>query len=571
MGGAGSERLIRYGGGFAEDLVVRASGSWLETAGGRRVLDFTAGQICATVGHNHPRVTAAIQRSLDEVIHLNSWMLSPPVVDLADVLLGTVPDPLERAMFLSTGGESIEVAVRMAKLSTGRFEVASLTRSWHGLTGGAAALTLAAGRRGYGPTLPGSFALPAPYAYRCPVRACDGQCDCTCLEAGFELFDQASVGSPAALVAEPVLSAGGVIVPPPGYFARLLELCEERGMLVVFDECQTGLGRLGTMYGFEAFGVVPDFLVLSKTLGGGVPIGAVITSAAIEASCYERGFVHVTSHVSDPMPAAAALAVIEVVREDDLPSRAARAGERLRGHLDELAARHEVVGDVRGMGLLCGLELVEDRDSRRPAEEMGLALTDECERRGLSINLVRGGTGGAANCLRMAPPLTISDDEVDLAAEILDASLAALAHAGADMGESINVNGIELWFERGGQGPEVLLIAGLGDPAEAWQPELDGLADRYSVTAFDNRGVGRTPLPDGPLAATDIADDAAALLRALEVPSAHVAGFSMGSAIAQELALRHPRSSAASCSSAPTLVRTPSSAPSSTSGAGSRR
>ena len=422
----GGERLIRYGGGFAEDLVISASGSWLQTASGRRVLDFTAGQICATVGHNHPRVTAAIRKSLDEVIHLNSWMLSPPVLALADALLATVPAPLDRAMFLSTGGESVEVAVRMAKLSTGRFEVVSLTRSWHGLTGGAAALTLAAGRRGYGPTLPGSFAMPAPYAYRCPVRACDGQCDCTCLEAGFELFDQASVGSPAALVAEPVLSAGGVIVPPPGYFARLLELCQEREMLVVFDECQTGLGRLGTMYGFEAFGVVPDFLVLSKTLGGGVPIGAVITSAEIEAICHGRGFVHVTSHVSDPMPAAAALAVIEVVREDDLPARAARAGERLRGHLDELAARHEVVGDVRGMGLLWGLELVEDRDSRRPAEAMGLALTEECERRGLSINLVRGGTGGAANCLRMAPPLTISDDEIDLAAEILDTSLAAL-------------------------------------------------------------------------------------------------------------------------------------------------
>ena len=426
MTAGGEARLIRYGGSFADELVVRASGSWLETADGRRILDFTAGQICATIGHNHPRVTAAIRRSLDEVIHLNSWMLSPPVLELADALLETLPSQLERAMFLSTGGESIEVAVRMAKLSTGRFEVASLTRSWHGLTGGAAALTLAAGRRGYGPTLPGSFALPAPYAYRCPVRACDGECDCSCLEAGFDLFDQASVGSPAALVAEPVLSAGGVIVPPPGYFTRLLELCQERGMLLVFDECQTGLGRLGKLYGFEVYDVVPDFLVLSKTLGGGVPIGAVITSPTIEEACFEHGFVHVTSHVSDPMPAAAALAVIEVVREQDLPARANRAGERLQGHLEELAARHEQIGDVRGMGLLWGLELVTDRDSREPAEAMGVALSEECERRGLSINLVRGGTGGAANCIRMAPPLTISDDEIDLAAEILDASLSAL-------------------------------------------------------------------------------------------------------------------------------------------------
>src|SRR3954454_2907181 len=226
--------------------------------------------------------------------------------------------------------------------------------------------------------------------------------------------------------ADPVRSAGGVIAPPPGYFARLAELCEARGMLLVLDECQTGLGRLGAMYGFEIYGVVPDFLVLSKTLGGGIPIGAVLTSAAIEASCHEQGFVHVTSHVSDPLPAAAARAVLEVVRDEDLPGRARRAGERLLGHLRELQRRHEAVGDVRGMGLMCGLELVDDRDSRRPAERLGLALSEECERRGLSMNLVRGGTGGAANCLRMAPPLTISDDEIDLAADILDASLATL-------------------------------------------------------------------------------------------------------------------------------------------------
>jgi 2,2-dialkylglycine decarboxylase (pyruvate) len=424
-------QLIRYGGAFFDELIVRAGGSYVETAEGRRVLDFTAGQICATVGHNHPRVGAAIRRALDEVVHLNSWMLSPPVLELADALLATVPPPLERAMFLSTGGESVEAAVRMAKLRTGGFEVASLTRSWHGLTGGAAALTLAAGRRGYGPVLPGGFALPAPYAYRCPVRHCDGDCDCTCLEAGFDLFDQASVGSPAAVVAEPVLSAGGVIVPPPGYFARLAELCTERGMLLVLDECQTGLGRLGTMYGFELYRVVPDFLVLSKTLGGGIPIGAVVTGAAIEEECFERGFLHVTSHVSDPLPAAAAKAVLEVVRGEDLPGRARRSGERLLGHLRQLQGRHEMVGDVRGVGLLCGLELVEDRDTRRPAERLGLELSEECERRGLSINLVRGGSGGAANCLRMAPPLTVSDDEIDLAADILDTSLTSLHTAAA--------------------------------------------------------------------------------------------------------------------------------------------
>ena len=431
MPSAGHDHLIRYGGGFVEDVIVAADGSWVTTADGRRVLDFTAGQICATIGHGHPRVSEAIRRSLDTAVHLNSWMLSPPVLDLAAALVATLPAGLDRAMLLSTGGESIEAAVRMAKLHTGRFEVASLTRSWHGLTGGAAALTLAAGRRGYGPALPGAFALPAPYQYRCPIRHCRDACDLSCLEAGFDLFDQASVGSPAAVVAEPVLSAGGVIVPPPGYFARLLELCRERDMLLVLDECQTGLGRLGAMYGFEVYGVVPDFLVLSKTLGGGIPLGAVVTSAAIEESCYTRGFLHVTSHVSDPLPAAAGLAVLDVVREERLPERAAVAGERLHGQLRELQHRHECIGDVRGCGLLCGLELVHDRDSRAPAEALGAALTEETQRRGLSVNLVRGGTGGAANCLRMAPPLTISDDEIDLAVEILDTSLLAVTEGAA--------------------------------------------------------------------------------------------------------------------------------------------
>ncbi|MFL5857165.1 MAG: aminotransferase class III-fold pyridoxal phosphate-dependent enzyme, partial [Solirubrobacteraceae bacterium] len=199
-----------------------------------------------------------------------------------------------------------------------------------------------------------------------------------------------------------------------------------RGGLLVLDEAQTGIGRTGTMLALEREGVAPDILTLSKTLGAGLPLAAVVTTAEIEARCHELGYLFFTTHVSDPLPAAAARAVLQVIQDEDLPGRARRAGDRWLGHLRELQRRHEAVGDVRGMGLMCGLELVDDRDSRRPAEWLGLALSEECERRGLSMNLVRGGTGGAANCLRMAPPLTVSDDEIDLAADILDASLATL-------------------------------------------------------------------------------------------------------------------------------------------------
>jgi 2,2-dialkylglycine decarboxylase (pyruvate) len=385
------------------------------------VLDFTSGQICSTLGHNHPRVVEAIKRAADEVIHLNSWMLSEPVLALAERLVAVEPAPLERVILLNTGSEANEVALKMAKLHTGRFELVGLTRSFHGLLSGISSVNFSMAHAGYGPLLPGAFALPAPYGYRCPVRHCDGSCDCTCLEAGFELVDQQSVGSLCAAVVEPVLSAGGVIVPPDGYLRRLQELCRERGMMLVLDEAQTGFGRLGTMFGFERDGIVPDFLAVSKTLGGGVPLAAMITSAEVERDCYEKGFLHVTSHVSDPLPAAAGVAVLETIEREGLVEQARSNGAYLLTQLRSLQAEHEQIGDVRGRGLLAGVELVEDRWTKRPADALGQAVTSECLERGLSMNIVRAGAN--ANCLRLAPPFTIKREEIDLAVEIIDASL----------------------------------------------------------------------------------------------------------------------------------------------------
>lgn len=425
----GRERfLIRYAGGFAPETIVRAEGSWLETESGKRVLDFTSGQICSTLGHNHPRVNAAVAEALDTVSHLNSWMLSEPVLALGERLAGLFPEPLDRVMLLSTGSESTEVALKLAKLHTGRFEVAGLTRSFHGLLSGIASVNYSLAHQGFGPLLPGAFAIPAPYAYRCPVRHCDGACDCACLEVGFELLDQESVGSLCAFIAEPILSTGGIIVPPDGYFRRARELCDERGMLLVLDEAQTGFGRVGTMFAFEHDGVVPDLVAVSKTLGGGLPLAATVCSAAVEEDCVEKGFLHVTSHVSDPLPAAAGLAVLDVIEQEGLVQRAARLGERLMDGLRELQAEHEQVGDVRGRGLLVGVELVEGRETKTPADALGRAMTEECYARGLSMNIVR--SGKIANCLRLAPPLVATEEEIDLGVEIMDASLRAVVGAG---------------------------------------------------------------------------------------------------------------------------------------------
>ena len=419
--------LIRYAGGFAPFTVARAAGAWVETTEGRRILDFTSGQICSTLGHNHPRIGDAIRASLETVSHLNSWMLAEPVLALGERLAGLVPG-LDRVMLLNTGSEANEVALKLAKMVTGRWEVVGLTRSFHGLLSGIASVNFSMAHAGFGPLLPGSFALPAPYDYRCPVRHCDGACDCTCLEAGFELVDQQSVGALCAVVAEPVLSAGGIIVPPDGYFRRLRELCDARGMLLVADEAQTGFGRLGTMFGFEHDGAVPDLLAVSKTLGGGVPLAATITTAAIEDAAVGKGFLHVTSHVSDPLPAAAGLAVLDVIEEEGLVERARERGDYLLTALRELQARHEQIGEVRGRGLLVGLELVEDRATREPANALGAAVTAECLDRGLSMNIVRAGS--SANCFRMAPPLSITEGEIDLAVSILDESLAAVLARG---------------------------------------------------------------------------------------------------------------------------------------------
>ena len=410
--------LIRYAGDFLPLLIERANGSYVYDEDGHAILDFTSGQMCATLGHNHPAVNEAIHRACGQVTHLFSWMLSGPVVELCGRLAALLPPSLQKVMLLSTGGESNEAALRLAKLKTGRFEIVGLTGSFHGMTGGAGASTYAAGRTGYGPAVPGTMAIPAPNCYRCPIRHCVERCDLACLEAGFELIDSQSVGSLAAFIAEPVISAGGVIVPPPGYFPRLKELCAARDMLLILDEAQTGLGRLGAHFAFEQDGAVPDILTLSKTLGGGLPLSATVTGDDIEAVCHARGFLHLTSHQSDPLPAAVGLAVLEVIERQQLAPRAVEMGACLERGLKELMQRYEVVGDVRGRGLLWGVEIVKDRLSREPNPEIGAAVSRRCLELGLSMNIVN--FPASSSVWRIAPPLTVSSQEIDSALAILD-------------------------------------------------------------------------------------------------------------------------------------------------------
>jgi len=415
------QNLIRYGGDPYPEIVDRAEGCYVWDASGKKILDFTSGQMCATVGHNHPNIVAAIKRSCDSALHLFSGMIPRSVVQLADALAKIVPRPLRKSLFLNTGSESNDAALKMARLHTGGFEVIGLGGSWHGVTGNAGSVSFASDRKGYGPGVPGSFVLPEPNAYRCPVRHCRDKCDRTCMQVGFEMYDMQSAGAPAAVIAEPVISAGGVIVPPDGYFAALKAEAGKRGMLLIFDEAQTAFGRLGHWFAATHLGVTPDIMTVSKTLGGGVPLAGVITSDAIEESCHRRGFAFYTSHVSDPLPAAVGVAVLETIEQEKLLARSNEMGDYLAAGLRDLQSRHEEIGDVRGMGLLRGIELVQDRETRVPHHQLGALTTQRCLELGLSMNIRRRPERGSV--WRIAPPLTVKTADIDLAITIFDQAL----------------------------------------------------------------------------------------------------------------------------------------------------
>lgn len=422
--------LIRYGASFTPRIIERAAGSYVYDTTGKPILDFTSGQMSAILGHSHPEVVAAVTDSVGSLDHLFSGMLSRPVVELAARLSETLPHSLSKTLLLSTGAEANEAAIKMAKLFTGRYEIVSFDRSWHGMTLGAAAATFAAGRKGYGPPVPGNLTLPSPNAYRSPFRHPDGTYDWESeLRFGFELVDQQSSGSLAACMIEPILSSGGIIEPPAGYLTRLKEMCVARGMLLIVDEAQTGLGRTGLMYAFEREPVVPDLLTLSKTLGAGLPVAAVVTSADIEQVCHDRGFLFFTTHVSDPLAAAVALTVLRVIQRDDLVLRTELLGRQLGERLLDLQQRYEEVGDTRGRGLLRGLELVTDKATKTPADTLGKAVTAACLERGLHLNIVQ--LPGMGGIFRIAPPLTIGEDELHSGLDILEASLKTVLATGS--------------------------------------------------------------------------------------------------------------------------------------------
>jgi 2,2-dialkylglycine decarboxylase (pyruvate) len=420
---AAGEFLVRYGGDVFPNLFRSARGTIVTDSDGRAYLDFTSGQMCATIGHNHPAIVAAVNRAGEKAFHFFSGMIPEVVAELAQTLARDwLPGDIKRTIFINTGSEATEVALRMAKMYTHGYEVLALGGSWHGITGGASSVSMASDRRGYGVPAPGVFVIPEPNEYRPAIAGMTAEASALAgLELALKMFDMQSAGRGAAIIVEPVISAGGVLVPPRSFLQALRTAADARGMLLIFDEAQTAFGRIGTRTGADYFGVVPDIMTMSKTLGGGLPLAAVSTTAQIEDVLHERHFTFYTSHVSDPLTAEVGLAVLKVIEDEQLVSRATTMGAYLRGQLEGLQQRYEVIGDVRGLGLLLGVELVQDRASRAPAHALGALTTQKCFEKGLSMNIRRRPERGSV--WRIAPPLTVSHQEVDRAIAILEEAL----------------------------------------------------------------------------------------------------------------------------------------------------
>ena len=399
----------------AGPVMVWGRGSVVRDVNGKEYLDFNSGQMCAALGHNHPRIVQALQESAETLIHSHMSMFNDREIILASRMAGISPPGMNRSMFLTSGSDSNEAAMAIARRYTGGYEVASPAVSFHGMNDSTRAVTFSGWHEGYGPFAPGNYPVFAPYRYRCTFCRERSACDFSCLNSSFELLDAQAAGQLAAVITEPLFSAGGVIDLPEGWLQELKKKCEQRGALLIVDEAQTGLAKLGTMWAFEQEGVVPDIFTVSKHFGGGIAISAAVTTDEIEERVSETGLVVGHSHSNDPLPSNAAIASIDIILEEVLVDVAKKIGAYWRAHLEELARRHSIIGDIRGKGLLQGIELVEDRVTKEPAYTAGRAVGRICLENGLILSVRRQGS-----VFRFVPPFTTTEEQMDLAADILD-------------------------------------------------------------------------------------------------------------------------------------------------------
>lgn len=409
---------------YADGLISEARGSYFTDLDGNEFLDLAAGQFCSVLGHCHPKLVEHIVEQTRKVIHTGTQFLSPVVLEAAAKFAEVAPGNLKKSLFLSTGTEAIECAMTLAKMYTRKTGVAGFSRGYYGLSLATKSLTTVFDRgEPYGshPRVPESRTLLAPHCFHCPIHLRYPDCGIACLEASVETT-LGGMENVAAVIVEPIVSAGGMIVPPPGYLKELKAFTEGHGALLVVDEAQTGFGRTGKWFAIEHHDVQPDILVISKSAGGGFPVSGLITTEEIAEEVEAQGFVHLASHQSDPVAAAAVAALIDTVREEGLVARAEENGRYLMESLRELQRKHPVVTDVRGQGLMLGMELSSEGTNGRSGYEFIMLVVALCRQKGVHLTYTY-----FEPVLRFLPPFTITREEIDRAVAVLDESLTEAA------------------------------------------------------------------------------------------------------------------------------------------------
>jgi 4-aminobutyrate aminotransferase len=403
-------------------VVESASGAEIHGTDGRAYLDCFAGIAVVNAGHVHPRVAAAAKEQIDRLIHAASYIYYVPgVADLAEVLAHITPGALQKTFFCNSGAEAIEGALRLARVATGKREVIALQMAFHGRTYGTLSITGNQARKTRGgPYMPGVAFAPAPYCYRCPLKLERETCDLACADAVDDVIRYQTSGDVAAFVVEPVLGEGGIIPLPEGYLARVKQILEKHGILLLVDEVQTGFGRTGKLFAVEhQEGVEPDILAMAKGIADGFPLGAFIAPEAM-ADTFQPG-EHLSTFGGNPVSCAAAQANIAVLQEEGLVEHAAELGSWALSELRQLQQSHTLIGDVRGQGLMLGIELVKDRATKEPAAAEAARVRAICREAGVLIGV--GGQFG--NVLRLQPPLVITREQLGQAIQTLSQALSA--------------------------------------------------------------------------------------------------------------------------------------------------
>jgi 2,2-dialkylglycine decarboxylase (pyruvate) len=408
-----------YMGGLEDrPILAKSHGSTVVDTDGKEYLDFQCGQMGAALGHQHPRIVARITETMKSLFHATNTMLNVERLKLHETLGKILPKPLQKSIFLVSGSDSIEASVDLARKATGGLDVIGMHAGLHGSTSYLTrSLSFNWTRRKHSIVAPATSAILAPYCYRCPLNLTFPKCEIQCLKTSMVLADANFTAAPAAFIGEPILSAGGVIVPPPGFYQAVRDECDKRGMLMIFDEAQTGLGKTGKLFGFQHEPVMPDIIALSKHFGGGLPISAVCTTAEIADRAAQNGYFATRSHATDPLLCAAGEESLNIVVEEDMAGRSAHIERRIKAALTAMADEFELIGDIRGRGVLLGVELVTDRERRTPANDETTAIAKYCLDKGLIFQI--RGTGPTLNVIRLVPPMTTSDAEIDRAMSIL--------------------------------------------------------------------------------------------------------------------------------------------------------